>query len=367
MKQSEETRSKLGWLIVGLIAIGLMVYMFYPFLDVLIYGIFVYYVARPVYRAFTRRFKYPRVGAFISLVFLVLPLVLIAFYTLSIAYIELSKFFIYAKFEYIELYIKELVSYFDGIAKGVNQTDISDLISQGDIVGFINTLTTTFSDAIFTVFDIFFRLFLTFAIAYYLLKDGTKLREWITDAILGGKSALTKQFFEKVDSDLHEIYYGNVLTAVLTALIAAVTFLILNLVAPPLLVTPYPFLLAVLCGIGIFIPLVGMKLIWIPLWIYLVIQAYLNGILFTDGWYLLLFLIVVGVAADFTPDTILRPYISGKHIHVGALLFVYIFGIAVFGFVGLFLGPIILVVATRFVEIVLPELNGRSRLQKRHL
>jgi len=367
MKQSEETRSKLGWVIVGLIAIGLMVYMFYPFLDVLIYGIFVYYVARPVYRAFVRRFKYPRVGAFISLVFLVLPLVLIGICTLSIAYIELSKFFIHAKFEHIELYIKELVSYFEGIAKGVNLTDISGLISQGDIGGLIYTLTTTFSDAIFTFVDIFFRLFLTFAIAYYLLKDGTKLRDWITDAFLGGKSELTKKFFENVDSALYQVYFGNILTAILTALVAVVTFYLLNLVAPPQLVIPYPILLAVLCGIGIFIPLVGMKLIWIPLWIYLVIQAYLNGILFTDGWYLLLFLIVVGVAADFTPDTILRPYISGKHIHVGALLFAYIFGIAVFGFLGLFLGPIILVVATRFVEIILPELNGRSGLQKRHL
>ncbi len=171
--------------------------MFYPFLDVLIYGIFVYYVARPVYRAFVRRFKYPRVGAFISLVFLVLPLVLIGIYTLSIAYIELCKFFIHAKFEHIELYVNELLSYFEGIANSINPTDISDLITQGDIGGSIYTLATSFSDGIFTFVDIFFRLFLTFAIAYYLLKDGTKLRDWMTDAFLDGKSALTTQFFDE--------------------------------------------------------------------------------------------------------------------------------------------------------------------------
>nr|QNO53459.1 hypothetical protein HCHKDHBN_00030 [Methanosarcinales archaeon ANME-1 ERB6] len=75
-------------------------------------------------------------------------------------------------------------------------------------------------------------------------------------------------------------------------------------------------------------------------------------------WFLLLFLVVVGVAVDFTPDTVLRPYISGKHIHVGALLLACIFGIVVFGFLGLFLAPMILIIATNFMKIVLPELRG---------
>ncbi len=96
------------------------------------------------------------------------------------------------------------------------------------------------------------------------------------------------------------------------------------------------------------------------------IQAYLNGILFTDWWFILLFLVVVFVVVDFAPDIALRPYISGKHVHAGAMLFAYIFGIAVFGFVGLFLGPMILIIATNFMKIVLPELRGQNRgLQRR--
>jgi hypothetical protein len=92
-----------------------------------------------------------------------------------------------------------------------------------------------------------------------------------------------------------------------------------------------------------------------------VIHAYLNGILFTDWWFILLFLVVVFVVVDFAPDFALRPYISGKHVHAGAMLFAYIFGIAVFGFVGLFLGPMILIIATNFMKIVLPELRSQSR------
>jgi predicted PurR-regulated permease PerM len=74
---------KLCWLILGLISTALLVYVLFRFCDVLIYGIFVYYVARPVYRGFVKRYKYERVGAFISLFFIVLPLVLIGIYALS--------------------------------------------------------------------------------------------------------------------------------------------------------------------------------------------------------------------------------------------------------------------------------------------
>ena len=367
MNLREETRSKLYWQILGLISIALLAYMLFPFLDVIIYGIFIYYVARPMYSEFDRRFKHKSVSAFISLFIVVLPIVLISIFTLSIAYIELSKFLTQVDFGHMD-YVNELFKNFEVIGSNIKLDDISTLISQGDTWVLILTQITKFSDVFFKFIDILFRLFLTFAIAFYLLMDAAKLREWITDTFLGGKPELTKKFFEEVDSDLHTVYFGNILTAVLTALIAAVTFWLLNLVAPPQLLIPYPILMAILCGLGIFIPMIGMKLIWIPLAIYLGIQAYLNGILSTDWWFILLFIVVVFVVVDFAPDIALRPYISGKHVHAGAMLFAYIFGIAVFGFVGLFLGPMILITAANFMKIVLPELRGQSRgLQKRIL
>jgi len=367
MNQREETRGKLYWQILGLISIALLAYMLHPFLDVIIYGIFIYYVARPMYSKFEKRFKHKSVSAFISLFIVVLPIVLISIYTLSIAYIELSKFLTHVEFGHMD-YVTEIFKNFEGIASTIKLDDISTLISQGDTWGLILTLITRFSGIFSGFFDILFKLFLTFTIAFYLLKDGTKLREWITDTFLGGKTELTKKFFDELDSSLHRVFFGNILIVVLTALIAAVIFNLLNLVAPPQLLIPYPILLGILCGLGIFIPMIGMKLIWIPLAIYLGIQAYLNGILSTAWWFLLLFLVIVFVVVDFAPDIVLRPYISGKHVHGGAMLLAYIFGIVVFGFLGLFLGPMILIIATNFMKIVLPELSGQSRgLQRRIL
>jgi predicted PurR-regulated permease PerM len=357
MNQRGEIRNKLYWQIFGLVSVALLAYMFFPFIDVIIYGIFIYYVARPMYNEFDRRFKRKSLGAFISLFIVVLPIVIVSIYTVNVAYIELNNILTQVGFEYID-YVNEIFKNSEGIASYIKLDDISSFISQGDTRGLILTLLIRFSGIFSAFFGIFFKLSLTFAIAFYLLKDGTKLREWLTDIFLGGKTELTKRFFDEVDSDLHTVFLGNILTAVLTALIGAVTFSLLNLVAPPQLLIPYPILLALLCGLGIFIPLIGMKLVWIPLAIFLMIQAYLSGILFTDWWFLLLFLVAVSVVVDFIPDTVLRPFISRKHIHAGAMLFAYIFGIAVFGFVGLFLGPMILIIVTQFMKIVQPELLG---------
>ena len=358
MTQSKEIRSTVYWQILGLIFVALLAYMFFPFFDVIIYGIFIYYVARPMYREFDRRFKHKNIGAFLSLFIVVLPIVLVSIYTVSIAYIELTNILTKVDFRYID-YVNELFQEYGGIAQYLKLDEITALIGQGGTWSSIIALLTRFSGIISTFFGIFFNLFLTFAIAFYLLKDGAVLREWFTDTFPGGKTELITLFFDAVDADLTTVFLGNILTAVLTALIGAVTFSLLNLVAPPQLLIPYPILLAILCGLGIFIPLIGMKVIWIPLAIYLVIQAYLNGLLVTDWWFLLLFLIAVSVVVDFIPDTILRPFISRKQIHAGAMLFAYILGIAVFGFVGLFLGPLILILATQFMKIVQPALLGQ--------
>lgn len=357
MNPGKELRSKLYWQVVGLISIALLAYMFFRFLDVIIYGIFIYYVARPMYSEFDSRFRHKNWGAFISLFIVVLPIVLISIYTLSIASVELSKFLTQIEFGYMD-YVNELFKKFNEIGRSIKPDDLLTFISQGDSGGFILTQLSGFSDIFFMFIDLLFRLFLTFAIAFYLLKDGHELRGWIIDTFLGGKTELTGLFFDEVDSALHRVFFGNILTAVLTALIAAVTFGLLNLVAPPPLRIPYAILLGILCGLGIFIPMVGVKLIWIPLTIYLVIQAYLNGILLSAWWFILLFLVVVNVVVDFAPDVVLRPYISGKHVHGGAMLFAYIFGIAVFGFMGLFMGPMILILAAHFIKIILPELRG---------
>jgi hypothetical protein len=64
---------------------------------------------------------------------------------------------------------------------------------------------------------------------------------------------------------------------------------------------------------------------------------------------------------DSVPEVLLRPYISGRNLHVGLVLFAYIFGPLLFGWYGLFLGPLIVVLVVEFARVILPELvRGES-------
>jgi hypothetical protein len=51
-----------------------------------------------------------------------------------------------------------------------------------------------------------------------------------------------------------------------------------------------------------------------------------------------------------------RPYVSGRDLHLGLIILAYVFGPLVWGWYGLFLGPMVLVLGVHFGRLVLPEL-----------
>jgi hypothetical protein len=82
-------------------------------------------------------------------------------------------------------------------------------------------------------------------------------------------------------------------------------------------------------------------------------MAAMNG---EGWWFVALFGGVAFVIVDTIPDIVVRPYVSGGSLHVGALMFAYILGPLLFGWYGIFLGPMLLVVVVHFARIVAPEL-----------
>jgi predicted PurR-regulated permease PerM len=102
-----------------------------------------------------------------------------------------------------------------------------------------------------------------------------------------------------------------------------------------------------------------MKLVWVPIALLLIVDS-----LVTDPstvWFPLLFAAVSTVVIDYIPDQLLRPYVSGRSLHVGAIMLAYIVGPLLFGWYGLFLGPLVLVVIWEFARIVVPWLAHPER------
>jgi predicted PurR-regulated permease PerM len=99
------------------------------------------------------------------------------------------------------------------------------------------------------------------------------------------------------------------------------------------------------------LPVVGTAAVWVPASIYL---------LATGSWVKAVILAVWGAFVVGTIDNVLRPFlISGRvQMHTLLIFFAVFGGVNVFGFLGLFIGPVILAVALTLLSMLRDE--GRS-------
>jgi predicted PurR-regulated permease PerM len=204
------------------------------------------------------------------------------------------------------------------------------------------------------VFSSVFDVVIAFTIAFYLLRDGGRLRSLLKNYLDQHSDALDSgrlnDYFDAIDADLEAVFFGNILNALLIAVIGAVSYSALNVFAPAAFSIPYPVLIGILAGAGSLVPVVGMKIVYVPVIAYLGGLAALSGV----GWnFVAAFAVVSVVVVDMVPDLALRPWVSGGDLHLGTVMFAYIFGPLVFGWYGLFLGPLVLVLVVHFYDIVL--------------
>ncbi len=83
------------------------------------------------------------------------------------------------------------------------------------------------------------------------------------------------------------------------------------------------------------LPVVGTPMIWVPGALFLLVQGHVVAGIFLLFWGVIIVLVVL--------DTFLRPKIIGygSDIHPMLVLIGVLGGVAAFGFIGLFLGPLI--------------------------
>lgn len=346
---------RLHWIILGVTSILLLAYMIKPFIDVIVYGLFIYYILRPLFGLINNRIDSRQWSAGLSILILVLPLAFLVFYTAGVASSGLTILVDRLNDPVGERIDNTLTVISDSI-KGLGWSDLSKIVQENQDLGkFLFSLSKS-------TLGIVFKVLLVFAVAFYMLKYGSDARKWFLSTInTEGERRLTESFISRVDADLYHVFFGNILVALVTAALGALVFSAIDLFSPAKeMVIPYPILLGVLCGIANLIPIVGMKIVWIPLVFYMVFNAYFNGMLLAQIWFLAASIIGIYVIIDWFPDMVLRPYLSGsKRVKMGLLFFTYIAGGAVFGFSGIIIGPLIVVVTINFFRTVLPEIKKR--------
>ena len=353
MPSVELSRFRLGWWSLGIALGTALLYVVYRFVGTFVFGVFIYYATRPIYRRLRRVIRPASLAAAVSLFALALPALVLVAYALSIALGELLQYINGgtldpSRWPFVD---QELL---DSIADPATliQLDPEQYLTTEGVRSLFSSLGSAVDTLAFVGIGAV-HLFVMLALAFYLLRDGGRLSRWVVRKF-GDERGVLEAYGRAVDRDFKAIFFGNILNAVLTGSIGVLAYSILNVYAPPGLSIPAAPLVGLLAGVASLIPIVGMKLVYIPVALYLSVVAVLTDP--TGLWFVVVFAAISFVIVDTIPDLVLRPYVSGRSLHVGSLMIAYTFGPLLFGWYGIFLAPMLLVLVVNFARLVLPEL-----------
>jgi predicted PurR-regulated permease PerM len=161
---------------------------------------------------------------------------------------------------------------------------------------------------------------------YFLLRDGHVFLKYFKD-IIPLISVERDEFMHRANVVLRAVVFGVVVTAGVQGILGAVGWWFVGL-SSPLLAGALMALLAM-------IPFVGTPTVWIPGSFYLFLVGNAK-----DG----VILILWGLCVVSTVDNFLRPYFISEKAKMSTLLIFFgaFGGLTAWGFIGLFVGPLIL-------------------------
>lgn len=341
-------RSRFGWWIGAALLGGALGYVVYSFVGTFVFGVFIYYATRPVYRRLKPRIRPPSLAASVALLTLALPALLLLAYTIAVGLQELQ---LALDRGVVDLgRFEQLLGPYIDVASVAE--DPESLLDEPSVQSALTSFSQNAMSYLGFIGNAALHLFVMITIAFYLLRDDHRLASWFRRRFSDERGVL-EAYTRAVDRDFSNIFFGNILNAVFTGIIGAVAYSVLDAIAPAGIFIPYPALLGLLTGVASLVPVVGIKLVYVPLTAWVSFQTVE---LAAPVWFVVVFVSVSFVIVDVFPDLVLRPYVSGRGLHLGMVMLAYIFGPLLFGWYGIFLGPMLLVLIVHFVRLVLPEL-----------
>jgi predicted PurR-regulated permease PerM len=170
---------------------------------------------------------------------------------------------------------------------------------------------------------------------FFLFRDGEEFFHAFRDLIPmepRHKEAIFHQFYETVSA----VVQGMVVTAVVQGVLAWIGFNAVGL--------PYSFFLGCASAVASLQPLGGAAVVWLPAAIYLGLSG---------SWPWAIGLIVYGVVIISSIDNIIKPLVIGERTKLPTLFLFFgiLGGLQAYGFLGVFLGPVVLATIMAFVKI----------------
>mgnify|MGYP000194576350 CR=1 FL=1 len=338
-------RSRAVWWVLLAALAGVLVFVLYSYVGTFVLGLFVYYASRPVYRRLRPVVGSSGIAAGTAIFAFEIPFLLVSVGTVLLAVRGLESSAGAGA---------DVVARVLPVSTGEIERAIADPASYALALdrATVVSLVTGGADVLEPVLVFLLHLALAVTVAFFLLRDGPRLADWVRDEV--GEDSALWTYGTLVDRDLSVVYFGNVQTVLVVALVAIVVYNALNAVAPAGLRIPVPNVMALLTGAATLVPVVVGKIVYVPVGGYLAVRAIQSEP--AGLWFPVLFLVVSLLVLDLFPITVVRPFLAGQSTHQGLMMFAYILGGLTFGWYGIFFGPFLLIAAIHLVRVAFWEL-----------
>jgi len=181
---------------------------------------------------------------------------------------------------------------------------------------------------------------------FFFIRDGAEMLRTLRDLIPMSESYKDK-LFSHLAGVTRAMVYGTGLTALIQGTLVGISFLIVHL--------PSPVVFGVIAALAALLPFGGSALVWIPAALVLAAQG---------RWGATIFMLIWGGLLVSLVDNVVRPMLVSGRAAVGTLtVFIGVLGgVAAFGAIGLFLGPVVLALIIALIRFALDLRRGEARV-----
>jgi predicted PurR-regulated permease PerM len=185
------------------------------------------------------------------------------------------------------------------------------------------------------VTDIAIGLMVLLFVLYYLLVDGPALVSWLR-TVSPFRVSTFDRLYDRIDRLMYAVLFGNLLVGIVQGVLVGIGFAILGV--------PNAIFWTIVTAVLSLLPVIGAFIVWVPAVGYLFV---------IDRPVIAVVLLAYGTLVVSLSDNYLRPVIGGREAQLNPGVFIVgIFGgLAVFGFMGVFFGPVVLGLLIVLVEI----------------
>lgn len=178
-------------------------------------------------------------------------------------------------------------------------------------------------------------LLITLFILFYFFRDRRAALQALR-SLVPLSEAETNKVFARVADTIHATIYGTLVVALVQGTLGGLMFWVLGL--------PSPLVWGAVMAVLAVIPVLGTFVVWVPAALFLALEGSWGKSLILTAW---------GGVAIALVDNLLYPTLVGQRLrlHTLPVFIALIGGLALFGAVGLILGPVTLAVTVALVDV----------------